>query len=74
MQGSQTQTKTFLAHNKIGFIIIYSDSAIDLYTMRAYSLEHKQCYNFVTAGTEKNLTFYKSAGTFYHMLYKIVVS
>ena len=32
---------------------IYSNSAIDLYTIRAYSLEHKKCYNNVVIGKEK---------------------
>ena len=39
----KNKTKTFLVH----FIIIYSNSAMDPYTMRACSLEHKQCYNIV---------------------------
>ena len=26
---------------------MYSESAIDLYTVKAFSLEHKQCYNIV---------------------------
>ena len=43
----KNKTKTFLVHNKNRFIIIYSNSAIDPYTIRAYSLEHKQCYNIV---------------------------
>ena len=49
MHGHQTKnkTKTFLVHNKNRFVIIYSDSIIDPYTIKAYSLEHKQCYNIV---------------------------
>ena len=34
------------------FIIIYSNSAIDPYTVRSYSLEHKQYHNIVI-GKEK---------------------
>ena len=36
------------------FIIIYSNRAIDLYTIKVYSLEHKQCYNIVI-GKEKHI-------------------
>ena len=32
--------------------MIYSNSAIDLYSIKAYNLEHKQCYNIVI-GKEK---------------------
>ena len=43
------------------------------YTMRAFSLEHKLCYNIVT-GKEKYIYIleYMSPGTFYYE-YKIVV-
>ena len=44
----KNKTKAFLVHTKNVLIIIYSsNSAIDPYTMRAYNLEHKQCYNIV---------------------------
>ena len=50
----------------------YSNSDIDPYTIKAYSLEHKQCYNIVIG--KRTFTFYnKSAGTFYYV-YKIFVS
>ena len=29
------------------YIILYINSAIDLYTVKAYSLEYKECYNNV---------------------------
>ena len=46
MQGHQTKTRHI--HNKNRLKIIYSNnSAIDPYTIKAYSLEHKQCYNIV---------------------------
>ena len=72
MQGQpdKNKTKTFLVHNKI-----YSNSAIDPYTVKAYSLEHKQCYD-VVIDKEKyiyQVHFYKSVGTFYYV-YKVVVS
>ena len=41
----KNKTKHFQYIIKCGFIIIYSNSAVDLYAIKAYSLEHKQCYN-----------------------------
>ena len=41
------KTKTFVVHNNV-----FSNSTIDLYTIKVYSLEHKQCYNIVI-GKEK---------------------
>ena len=35
---------------------MYSNSAIDPYTIRAYRLEHKQCYNIVI-GKEKYIIY-----------------
>ena len=55
MQAHHTKTKRkhFLEHKKNMFITICSsNSAIDPYTIRAYSLEHKQYYNIVI-GKEK---------------------
>ena len=53
MHGHQTKAKQNLFSTEQNrFIIIYSNSAIDLYTIKAYSLEHTQCYNIVI-GKEK---------------------
>ena len=52
----KNKTKTFLVHNII-FIIIYNNSAIDIYTIRAYSLQHKRCYNIVIGKREIHLHF-----------------
>ena len=53
--------------------MICSNSAIDPYTIRAYSLKHKKCYNIVI-GEKKYIYFYNiSVGTFYYV-YKTVVS
>ena len=48
------QIKTLLVHNKIPgrLIIIYRNSAIEPYTIRASSLEHKRCNN-IAIGKEK---------------------
>ena len=55
--------------DKTKLIIIYnSNSAIDPYTIRALSLEHKQCYNNIVICKDKYiyiLQLYQSAGTFY---------
>ena len=60
----KNKTKTILVHSKI----YSSNSAIDLYTIKAYSLEHKQCYNIVIGKREIHFTLYsKSAGTFYYV-------
>ena len=50
--------------------IISSNSAIDLYTIKAYSLEHnKQCYNNIVIGKKKYIACCdKSAGTFYFIV------
>ena len=54
MQGHQTKTK---------LIIIYSSySAIDPYTIRALSLEHKQCYNNIVIGKNKYMYILQQAG------------
>ena len=42
-----TPEKNILSTYYNRFIIIYSNSAIDPYTIRTYSLEHKLCYNIV---------------------------
>ena len=68
----KNKTKTFLVRNKNRFIIIYSNSIIDPHTTRAFSLEHKKCYNIVI-GKEAYIYIYKSAWTFY-CAYKIIVS
>ena len=47
----KNETKTFSIY-KNRFIIIYSSSGNDLYTMKVHSLEHNQCYNIVI-GKEK---------------------
>ena len=42
------------------FIIIYSNSVIDIYTIKAYSLEHEQCYNIIVVGKEKHIYILRS--------------
>ena len=76
MQVHQTKTKQKHFSTQLNrFLVIYSNTAIDLYTIKVYSLEYKNCYNIVV-GKENTFTFYnKSAATFYYMYSsKVVVS
>ena len=46
-------TGSYITKNRFIIIIYINNSAIDPCTVRAYHLEHKQCYNIAIIGNEK---------------------
>ena len=53
MQGHKAKTKQKHFSTQLkGFMVIYSNTAIDLYILHVYSLEYKKCYN-ILVGKEK---------------------